>query len=255
MAFGFGPFQVIARLAVGPTAQTWLALEGRKGGLKVVCLKTLLPQLNANQKARKTFSDEAQIAARLDHPGCANIEKWGVEDDICWVSMTFMVGETWAYVLEKAEPKLPVGEVVFVIADLCAGLHYAHTLRSKRGPYNIVHRGISSKNIVIGDDGRASIMDFGTGKSRIVKDATETGIIKGSFRYMSPEQILGTDLDHRSDIYSLGEVLFESLTGGTRPARASRTSPSPSSTDIRASPISSPASTITSTRSAIARSP
>lgn len=213
MSFGFGPFQVVARLGVGPLAQTFLALEDAGERLRPVVLKTLLPQYSVDPKARRTFSDEAQIAARLDHASCVGVKEWGVHEGICWISTEYVAGEPWMYALKIAKRKLPENEVLFVIADVLAGLQYAHELRSANGPYNIVHRGISSKNVFIGDDGRARIIDFGTGKSRIVKDATETGVIKGSFRYMSPEQILGKTLDRRSDIYSAGEVLFESLVG------------------------------------------
>ncbi len=211
MAFAFGPFQMIARLAVRPTTQRFLALIEEDEGIAVKVVETLLPDLSADPDARRTFSNEAQIAARLEHRSCVGVEKWGTHEGICWISTPYFPGETWERLLEASEWRLPANEVVGLVADLASGLHYAHTLSDSDGTYNIVHRGIAATNILVGDDGQPRVLDFGTGKSRIVNDATATGVIKGSFKYMAPEQMLGKATDPRSDIYSLGEVLFEAL--------------------------------------------
>lgn len=211
MAFAFGPFQMIARLAVRPTTQRFLALVESDQGIRTVVVETLNPDLSANPDARRTFSNEAQIATRLDHRSCVGVDEWGTHDGICWISTPYFPGETWERLLEVSEWRLPTNEVVGLIADLCSGLHYAHTLSDADGTYNIVHRGIAATNILVGDDGQPKILDFGTGKSRIVNDATATGVIKGSFKYMAPEQMLGKATDPRTDVYSLGEVLFEAL--------------------------------------------
>ncbi|MEQ9500287.1 MAG: serine/threonine-protein kinase [Deltaproteobacteria bacterium] len=211
MPFTFGPFQMLVRVAVRPTTQRFLALVATDDGPRPVIVETLLAELSAKKEARRTFSNEAQIATRLEHPSCVAVEEWGAHEGICWISTQFYPGETFARLLEASEWRLPASEVVGVIAELCVGLNYAHELSGSGGPYDIVHRGISTTNLMLGDDGRPRILDFGTGKSRIVHDATETGFIKGSFKYMSPEQLLGKELDRRTDIYSLAEVLFEAL--------------------------------------------
>ncbi len=220
MPFTFGSFRGLVRISASRSTQTFLALRlGAAGFQRVVCLKTLNPELCADERARGAFAAAAKLAAKLNHPACVGVESFGRERGVYYLTMEYVTGETWETILAGSprlpEP-LPAHVVVQVIAELCEGLHDAHEQRGPEGPYHIVHRGISSNNILIDDHVRPRIIDFATGKSNLSPDSTETGIIKGSFRYMAPEQIQGRAPDRRADVYALGEVLFESLAGASK---------------------------------------
>ena len=213
---GFGKFQVLARLATGGAANIFLARQpGAAGFRKLVCLKTLLPERSRDPDFLAMFLDEARLAALLHHPNCVQVYDLGKADGVYYISMEYILGETlWGLLstVAKTRKALPRRQVAAVIASACEGLHHAHELKTARGePYNLVHRDVSPQNIMVTYEGQTKILDFGILKAETGRAETMSGIVKGKFSYMSPEQIAGAAVDRRSDVYSLGIVLFECL--------------------------------------------
>ncbi|MFO0724474.1 MAG: protein kinase [Myxococcota bacterium] len=215
MALPFGPYEVLARLATGGAANIFLARQAHGGVESLVCLKTLLPERARDQEFVEMFLDEARLAARLNHPSCVAIYDLGREAGTYYISMEYILGETlWALLATVAEFRtaLPPSTVASILVSAAEGLHHAHELKDAEGrPYQLVHRDVSPQNIMVGYDGRTKVVDFGIAKAETGREATATGIVKGKFSYMSPEQITGGTIDRRSDVYSLGIVMFECL--------------------------------------------
>ncbi|MBI4816048.1 MAG: protein kinase [Deltaproteobacteria bacterium] len=212
----FGPYEVLARLATGGAANIFLARQPSDDGLyRLVCVKTLLPERAADPEFVDMFLDEARIASRLTHPTCVRIFDVGFERGTYFQSMEFILGETvWNLLATVARIRvaLPAPVVASIIASAAEGLHHAHELVDDDGrPYNLVHRDVSPQNLMVTFDGHTKVLDFGVAKAETGREATVTGIVKGKFSYMSPEQITGGTIDRRSDLYSLGIVLFECL--------------------------------------------
>ncbi len=215
-ARGFGKYEVLARLATGGAASIFLARQpGVAGFNKLVVLKTLLPDRARDDDFVAMFLDEARLAARLNHPNCVQIYDLGRVRGVYYISMEYIFGETvWSLLttVTKVREPLPTSSVAHIIAGACDGLHHAHELKDGQGKaYNLVHRDVSPQNIMITFEGQTKVLDFGIAKAETGRAATMAGIVKGKFSYMSPEQIAGGQLDRRSDIYSLGIVMFECL--------------------------------------------
>ena len=212
----FGKYEVLARLATGGAASIFLARQpGAAGFNKLVCLKTLLPERASDEDFVRMFLDEARLAARLHHPNCVQIYDLGRVEQVYYISMEYIFGETlWNLLttVTRLKTPLPPTHVAAIIANVCDGLHHAHELQDKAGkPLNLVHRDVSPQNVMISFEGQTKVVDFGIAKAETDRPPTVTGIVKGKFSYMSPEQITGNPVDRRSDIYSLGIVMFECL--------------------------------------------
>lgn len=215
-ALPFGPYEVLARLATGGAANIFLARQSQGGVDSLVCLKTLLPERAKDQEFVAMFLDEARLAARLNHPNCVAIYDLGREAGTYYITMEYILGETlWGLLATVAEVRapLPPNVVASILAATAEGLHHAHQLNDPEGrPYNLVHRDVSPQNIMVGYDGRTKVVDFGIAKAETGREATATGIVKGKFSYMSPEQIRGMPVDARTDVFSTGIILHEMLT-------------------------------------------
>ncbi|HJL43661.1 MAG TPA: serine/threonine-protein kinase [Myxococcales bacterium LLY-WYZ-16_1] len=212
----FGKYEVLCRLATGGAARIHLARQpGAAGFSKLVCIKTLLPQRVDDSDFVAMFLDEARLAARLSHPNCVQIFDLGRVNGIYFISMEYIFGETlWNLLttVSKSRVPLPPEDVAWIVSCACEGLHHAHELEDPDGrPYNLVHRDVSPQNIMLSFEGQTKLLDFGVAKAETGRAATTAGIVKGKFSYMSPEQITGADVDRRSDVFSLGIVLFECL--------------------------------------------
>jgi serine/threonine protein kinase len=212
----FGKYEVLARLATGGAANIFLARQpGAAGFHKLVCLKTLLPERASDQDFVAMFLDEARLAARLTHPNCVQIYDLGRVRGSYYISMEYIFGETLWNVLStvaKLRTALPINHVASIIASVCDGLHHAHELKDSNGkPFNLVHRDVSPQNVMISFEGQTKVVDFGIAKAETGRVPTMAGIVKGKFSYMSPEQITGGAIDRRSDVFSVGIVLFECL--------------------------------------------
>ena len=213
----FGKYTLIAKLASGGMGEIYLArLDGVAGFEKIVVIKRVLPHLASSQKYVVMLLDEARIAARLSHPNICQVYELGEVDGEYYIAMEYLEGIAMLELfrrMAKQKQHLSPRLVASIIAQACEGLHAAHELLDRNGdPTNLVHRDISPSNIFVTAAGAVKILDFGIAKTPDRQATTRTGMIKGKWSYMSPEQTLGQVLDRRSDIFSLGIVLFEGLT-------------------------------------------
>lgn len=212
-----GRYEVLARLATGGTANVFLAKSrGAAGFHKMVCLKALRPELAGDPGFTAMFLDEARLAARLRHPNCVEIYDLGHAEGIYFLSMEYLLGESLRTLMQLSVRDRPVfrpQHLAFIVAAACDGLHHAHELSDATGKsYELVHRDVSPRNILVTADGYTKVIDFGIAKTWANRGKTAAGSLKGKPSYMSPEQITGNKMDRRSDVFSLGIVLFEALT-------------------------------------------
>ncbi len=210
----------LQRLARGGMAELHLARrEGPADFRKLVALKRLLPHLADEPAFARMFITEARLAARLDHPNIAQVIDFGELEERSFLAMEYVHGRDVRAVLQAAGRALPGQRVPLACAlalvdEVAAGLHHAHELRGPGGqPLDLVHRDISPSNVLVGYDGRVKLTDFGIAKATAEAQATATHSLKGKISYMSPEQARGEPVDRRSDVFSLGIVLFELTTG------------------------------------------
>ncbi len=214
----FGDYQLIRRLATGGMAQIYLARkQGLEGFSKFNVVKRILPHLSENDEFVKMFLDEARIAARLDHPNIVQIFDFGAADDTYFIAMEYIHGEDVRRVWKAAEAAgrtIPVPLVCRIISDASAGLDYAHGYTDPSGlALNIVHRDVSPQNILVTFEGGVKVVDFGIAKAADQATVTRSGVLKGKYSYMSPEQAAGQRVDRRTDVFALGVVMYELLTG------------------------------------------
>ena len=214
----FGKYVLLDRLAVGGMAEIFLARqEGVEGFEKTVVIKRIRPHLSKRKSFVTMFLDEARLAAQLNHPNIVQIHELGQLDDSYFIAMEYVFGRDMARIIPKAEKMgiaFPTVYALKIAAEVCEGLHYAHQRTDAWGnPLHIVHRDVTPENVFVSFDGTVKILDFGIAKARGQSGETSVGEIKGKLSYLSPEQALGKSLDCRSDIFSLGVVLYEWLTG------------------------------------------
>ncbi len=216
----FGSFLLLERLAMGGMAEVFLARDTRDD--RLCAIKRILPTVAADDEFIAMFIDEAKIAGQLNHQNIARIIEIGKIDGSYFIAMEYVSGHDaralWDRVRDDPPADggrgLPIGLTSYIVRKLSEGLDYAHKRRDARGrPLGIIHRDISPQNVLISYDGDLKIIDFGIAKAadRLVK--TQTGILKGKFAYMAPEQARGEPIDHRSDVFAIGVVLYELLTG------------------------------------------
>ena len=224
----FGKYTLMRKLATGGMAELYLAIHRSISGFeKLVVIKQILPKFTADAEFVQMFMDEARIAATLSHPNIIQIFDVGAVGDRYFIAMEFIHGEDVRSIVRgmvaKQMREFPLEHALSIVSGICAGLDYAHSFKGFAGEdLNIVHRDISPQNILVTFTGDVKLVDFGIAKaalkSRSEAPATTTGKsddgqLRGKFPYMSPEQCRGLSLDHRSDIFSLGIVMFELTTG------------------------------------------
>jgi eukaryotic-like serine/threonine-protein kinase len=214
-----GKYQLIRKLATGGMAEVFLARVAGPGGFeKTVVLKRILPHLAEDQAFVQMFLEEARLAAQLNHPNVVSIFDFGQEGDQYVMVMEYIDGPNlralYRRALELAQP-LPFALAAKIVSFACEGLAYAHDFADPAtgAPMNLVHRDISPDNILLGRNGGVKVVDFGIAKAANQEHHTKTGTIKGKFAYMPPEQLKGAVLDRRADIFALGIVLYELVTG------------------------------------------
>lgn len=211
-------YKCLKKIATGGMAELFLAKQsGLEGFEKVVVLKRILSNLAADEEFVSMFLDEARIAAKLSHPNIVQIYDLGKADDSYYIAMEYVSGRNVQHLIEKeaaAGRKIPVEHTCRIIAGVCDGLYYAHSRKDYDGsPLNIVHRDISPQNILVSFAGGVKVVDFGIAKASTQLAQTRAGVLKGKYAYMSPEQVKGSKIDHRADIFALGLVMYEMLTG------------------------------------------
>jgi serine/threonine-protein kinase len=177
----------------------------------------MLPTLVGEHEFVHMFLDEVRLVRAIQHPNVVHVYDAGEQAGTMWMAMEWVEGESLHSIIREAGKRhaIPTEIAVRIIADLAAGLHAAHELRDARGlPLNLVHRDVSPQNVLISTTGQVKLVDFGVAKALDrISEKTRTGHLKGKFGYMSPEQILGRNVDRRSDVFSLGIVLYELTTG------------------------------------------
>jgi serine/threonine-protein kinase len=196
-----------------------VAEELADGGERVVALKRILRTSTADAPRLEMFLREARLTTLIDHPNVIRSLAYGESGGEVFLAMEYVAGEPLSRILataaERGEP-LPPSTIAYVLAEACEGLHAAHELAGPDGaPLGVVHRDVSPHNVMVGYDGSVKLLDFGVAKIDLVDCAarTKTGEVKGKTAYMSPEQAMGDCVDRRSDLYSIGAVLFECVTG------------------------------------------
>ncbi|MCC6824087.1 MAG: serine/threonine protein kinase, partial [Verrucomicrobia subdivision 3 bacterium] len=164
----------------------------------------------------KMFIHEARLIARLQHPNIVRIFDFGETEETYYIVMEYVDGLSLTDLLQRSaisQIPLPLPIGVYIISEILEGLQHAHTANDADGqPLHLVHRDLSPDNILLSREGEVKLSDFGIAKSRIQEHQTQTGMTKGKILYMSPEQCYGRELDHRSDIFSMGNLLFEVCT-------------------------------------------
>ena len=213
MAARFGAFEILYELKSGGMGAVLLARKRGPGAFEqLVAIKTIRAEYAGAQAVRAMFLDEAAILARLAHPGIANVYDFGEEGGTLYMVMEYVAGIPFR---ELVDLKPPPTVAARAMAEACRGLHAAHEARDIAGHLmGLVHRDISPDNLLLGFDGHVKVIDFGIA---LVKNrqapVTEFGTVKGKPPYMSPEQVKNESMDRRSDVFSLGVVAWELLTG------------------------------------------
>jgi serine/threonine protein kinase len=212
-----GKYTLLRRLGHGGMAEVFLAKQAGEGGFeKLVVLKRILPHLASGSEFTSMFLDEARIAADLRHPNIVTVVDTGRSGDSLFMVMEFLHGQDVRKVQRKVAAfgqHVPFGHACQITIAAAAGLHYAHAKRDLHGrPLSIVHRDVSPQNILVTFEGGTKIVDFGIAKAVGQTSHTSTGILKGKYTYMSPEQAEGQTVDARTDQYALGIVFWELLT-------------------------------------------
>jgi TonB family protein len=213
----FGQYTLLERIAVGGMAELYKArMRGVEGFQKTVAIKRILPHLTDNAEFVEMFIDEGKLAAQLTHPNIAHIYDLGKIGSDYYIAMEFVEGKDLRSTLNLARKKgtpLPMGLALLIAARLASALDYAHRKRDFDGrELGLVHRDVSPQNILLTSEGDIKLVDFGIAKAVSKASQTQMGALKGKLQYMSPEQAWGRPVDGRSDIFSLGAVLFEMLT-------------------------------------------
>jgi hypothetical protein len=215
----FGRYRLVERIGEGGMAEVFTALlSGAEGFERLVVIKRLKPQLALNPEAVSQFIDEAKLGSVLTHSNIVTVSDFGKVGDGYYLAQEFVDGRTLAQIAarysEKYARTLPAAIVYHVIHEVLVGIAYAHERMDTQGrPLGIVHRDVSPSNIMISFEGEVKLLDFGIVKATERVSKTKEGNVKGNVGYMSPEQARGLDATTRSDLFSLGLVMFELLSG------------------------------------------
>lgn len=214
----YGKFLLLDRIARGGMAELCRAkIIGSQGFEKLIAIKKILPHLADQEEFVSAFIDEARLAAFLQHRNIVQIFDFGEIAGSYFISMEYLSGQplrTLMNLAGKNDRPLPLGIILFIVAEICTGLDYAHNLKNFSGEaLNIIHRDIGPQNVFLTYDGQIKIIDFGIARATSHNTATTVGSFKGKIAYMSPEQAGGREIDHRSDIFSVGIILYELATG------------------------------------------
>jgi serine/threonine-protein kinase len=211
----FGRYQLLGLLGQGGMGRLYIAeRRGIQGFVKIVALKRIQPHLADSKQLREMFLNEARIAARLEHPNIVATYELGEVDGNYFISMEYLPGEDLSAIIAGCQDgRMPVEIAAALTQQAAQGLHYAHEARDGHGkPIGLVHRDVSPRNIFVTYHGVVKLLDFGVVRGP-EKQKSIPGVFKGKYGYCAPEQIEGKPVDRRTDVFCLGIVLWESLTG------------------------------------------
>jgi serine/threonine-protein kinase len=210
-----GKYELLHPLGTGGMAQVMVARTVAPGGVsRLVALKRILPTLADDANIVEQFLDEARLGMRLNHPNLVTFFDFGNVAGSYFLAMELIRGVDFDHVVYWKHGPLPHGLITSVLSQALEGLHAAHEMKGDDGAsLGLVHRDLSPHNLMVGFDGRVKVLDFGVAKMRDQRTVTLPGIVKGKPLYMSPEQATAERIDRRSDIFSMGLILYEALTG------------------------------------------
>lgn len=212
-----GKYKLVQHLATGGMAEVYKAVYEVGEGIEKTCVvKRLLPHLSKNPEFIEMFRTEARVTAELSHANLVQVFQFGHEGDSHYLAMEYVRGQDLSTVLKRLRDHgavLPLPIALHIAAEVARALHYAHTRRDQNGrAMGIIHRDVSPDNILLSYQGDVKVTDFGIAKLAD-SQKTQAGFIKGKVSYIAPEQAVGLDLDRRTDVFALGLVLHEMLTG------------------------------------------
>ncbi|MBX3274440.1 MAG: serine/threonine protein kinase [Sandaracinaceae bacterium] len=211
-----GPYELLRRIGVGGMATVYLArLGGVEGFTRIYALKVLHPHLATQPEIVTMLMDEARIASRIQHPNVVGIVDLGESDEgVLYIAMEYVDGVSLDRLLAPKPNFRPHRLIVPIAMDALLGLAASHDLVGDDGrSLELVHRDVSPGNLLVGTDGIARITDFGTAKARARATRTMPGVVKGKVGYVAPEVALGRAFDRRADVFSMGVLLWNALTG------------------------------------------
>ncbi len=215
----FGKYFLLDRIGEGGMAEIFRArMATADANGRFIVIKRIQGAYSNNQEFVQMFRAEVQVTMRFSHPNIVQLYESGEDSGQHYIAMELVEGRNLRQVLSKISQKqqrIPIPASCFIIEQAAAGLNYAHQFKDRitGEPLNLVHRDVSPQNILVSYDGNIKVIDFGIAKAATNGEATRAGVIKGKLSYLSPEQVMGDVLDGRSDIFALGIVLWELLTG------------------------------------------
>jgi serine/threonine protein kinase len=218
-----GKYEIVRKLAIGGMAEIYLArVRGSAGFEKLVVIKRILPTVADDPKFVQMFLEEARLAATLQHPNIADVYEVGEHEGSPFFAMEFVHGQdvrSMRFAVRDRKERIPLAIALAVVHGTASALDYAHDRTGPDGRnLGLVHRDVSASNILVSYEGAIKLIDFGIARASASTHQTQTGTLKGKIPYMSPEQCRGLPMDRRSDLFSLGVVMYE-LTVGQRPFR------------------------------------
>jgi serine/threonine protein kinase len=214
----YGRYKLVARIGIGGMAEVFRAVvNGPEGWERELVVKRILPQLSGNAQFQRMFVREAKISALLMHPNIVQIYEFGQADGMYFIAMESVQGVTLREALNKLKREqraMPFMVAADIARQVCTGLDYAHTLRGSDGrALEIVHQDISPTNVMLAYNGTVKVLDFGIARATSFNDDPQNGLVKGKVSYLAPEQVSLQPFDRRADVFALGAVLHEMLTG------------------------------------------
>ncbi len=214
----FGRHLLLERINVGGMAEVFRAKSfGVEGFERIVAVKRILPQMAEDPDFVRMFKDEANLAQHLTHQNIVQIHELGKENGIYYIAMEYVMGRDLRALLDRFKRDrllMDEGMACHVVSQICAALDYAHRKSDFSGrSLDIIHRDVSPQNVLVSFVGEVKLCDFGIAKAVTQSTRTQAGVLKGKFAYMSPEQVRGKRIDRRSDLFALGVIFYEMLTG------------------------------------------
>lgn len=214
----FGKYILLDRINVGGMAEVFRAKQfGVEGFARLVAIKRILPNISKDEDFIEMFVDEAKLTVQLQHANVVQVFDLGKADDRFYIAMEYVSGGDLRTVWDRARKRnrlLPIAMSCYLVMKACEGLDYAHRKKDEVGKdIGLVHRDVSPQNLLVSYEGEVKVVDFGIALARHKVSKSQAGVLKGKFGYMSPEQVRGVELDHRSDIFACGIMLWELLVG------------------------------------------
>lgn len=212
-------YKIVQKIDAGGMAEVYKGLQNSGQGIeKLVAIKRVLPHLAKNQKFMDMFLDEARVSMHLSHANIVQVFDLGQSTETYFIVMEFIDGTSLKALIDYFRSQgriIPVEQAAYLCMQICEGLEYAHSLRNPvtNKPLNIVHRDISPPNVLVSRQGQVKLVDFGLAKAASQVSKTDQGVVKGKFSYLSPEAAMGQEVDRRTDVFAVGILLWEFLSG------------------------------------------